>query len=89
MNFESHPIPPDPSDENDDPRVMKIGDGGRRWWRAVLLWLSLISVVAATLVLLFIRFGATVLWASALVGFMLAYMGLMSRWAGGDHDRRW
>jgi hypothetical protein len=86
MNFESHPIQPDPDD--DDPRVMHIGDGGRRFWRALLIWTTTIAVVAGALVLLFIRFGATVLWAFGLVAFMLGYMGLMSRWAGGDRDGR-
>jgi hypothetical protein len=36
---------------------------------------------------LFIRFGATTLWAFGLVAFMLAYMLLMGRWAGGDNHR--
>jgi hypothetical protein len=39
------------------------------------------------MVVLFIRFGATTLWAFGLVFFMLGYMALMGRWAGGDHRR--
>jgi len=43
--------------------------------------------IAAVMVILFIRFGATTLWAFGLVAFMLAYMLLMGRWAGGEGRR--
>jgi hypothetical protein len=80
---------PQSADETEaiEPGVMHIGGSrGRRVWE-LTRWLLIISAVAMLMVMLFIRFGATTLWAFGLVFFMLGYMALMGRWAGGDHHR--
>ncbi len=78
------PLPPEPSDSVDDePGVMRIGGArGRRVWE-LTRWLLVIAVIGGLMVVLFVRFGATMLWAFGLVGFMLGYMAIMARWAGG------
>jgi hypothetical protein len=86
MDF--NPLPP-PAEETEatEPGVMHIGGSrGRRVWE-ITRWFLLIAAVAAVLVVFFIRFGATTLWAFGLVGFMLGYMALMGKWAGGDGRR--
>jgi hypothetical protein len=86
MDF--NPLPP-PADANEpaEPGVMHIGGSrGRRVWE-ITRWFLLIAAVAAVLVVFFIRFGATTLWAFGLVGFMIGYMALMGKWAGGDNRR--
>jgi hypothetical protein len=82
------PIPPTTEETVDEPGVMHIGGPrGRRIWE-ITRWALAILAIAAAMTGLFIRFGATTLWAFGLVGFMLGYMALMGRWAAGDHDRR-
>lgn len=77
--------PPQPMDSVDEPGVMSIGGArSKKFWHFVR-WLAVLSVIAGIMVGLFVRFGATTLWALALVIFMFGYMALMSRWAGGDH----
>jgi hypothetical protein len=86
MSF-SGQLPPEADETIDEPGVMHIGGPrGRRVWE-ITRWMLVILAVAAVMVLLFIRFGAPTLWAFGLVAFMLVYMALMGRWAGGDHHR--
>jgi hypothetical protein len=82
------PLPPgDDQSIDDEPGVMHIGGPrGRRVWE-ITRWVLVIAIIAALMVALFMRFGATALWAGGLVGFMLGYMAIMARWAGGDHER--
>ena len=82
------PLPPSPQESIDEPGVMHIGGPRGRRLREIARWLLIILIVAAMMIGLFIRFGATTLWAIGLVGFMLGYMALMGKWAAGDHDRR-
>jgi hypothetical protein len=56
--------------------------------RGFIAWALLYLAIAALLVALFIQFTSSTLWAVLLVGFMLLYMAIMSRWAGGNIDRR-
>jgi hypothetical protein len=76
------PAPPETPDTVDEPGVMHIG--GRRsnqvW--SITRWAFVLAIISGIMVLLFVRFGATTLWAFGLVGFMLAYMAIMARWAG-------
>jgi hypothetical protein len=78
------PLPPEhPQSVDDEPGVMHIGGPrGRRLWE-LSRWIVVIAAIAVLMVVLFIRFGATTLWALGLVGFMLGYMAIMARWAGG------
>jgi hypothetical protein len=82
------PLPPPDEDSIDEPGIMHIGGPRGRRYLEITRWLLVISVIAGVLVVLFIRFGATTLWALGLVGFMLGYMALMGRWAGDDEHRR-
>lgn len=68
------------------PAPLEIGGIVPRLW-TYAKWTAGVAAVATTLVLLFVRFGAPVAWAAVLVGLMLAYMALMSRWAHGGEDR--
>jgi hypothetical protein len=81
---------PEPSDKDaDEPAFMEldaVGRGGK--WRGFLTWLIFYLVIAGILVAFFIRFTASAVWAIGLVGFMLAYMAIMGRWAGGNINRR-
>ncbi len=78
------PTPPD-EQSIDEPGVMHIGGPrGRRVWE-IARWVLVLITAAAVMVVLFVRFGATTLWAFGLVFFMLGYMAIMARWAGGDH----
>jgi hypothetical protein len=84
MDFNPLPQSADEA-EATEPGVMHIGGSrGRRVWE-ITRWFLAIAALAGLMVVLFIRFGATTLWAFGLVFFMLAYMGLMGRWAGGDN----
>jgi hypothetical protein len=81
MSFLPH-TPPDPPETIDEPGVMHIGGPrGKRVWHFIR-WMMVFAVVAGLMTGLFVRFGATTLWATGLVLFMLGYMALMSRWAG-------
>ncbi len=81
MSFLPH-TPPEPPETVDEPGVMHIGGPrSRRIWH-FLRWMAALSVIAAVMVGLFVRFGATTFWALGLVIFMLGYMALMSKWAG-------
>jgi hypothetical protein len=82
------PLPPSTEETIDEPGVMHIGGPRGRRIREIARWALVILIIAALMTVLFIRFGATTLWALGLVGFMLAYMALMGKWAAGDHDRR-
>jgi hypothetical protein len=78
-----------PEDGNGEQPFMEIGDSGRgRRVRGLIAWLVLYLGIAAVLVLLFVRFTSSMLWAVLLVGFMLAYMTIVSKWAAGNIDRR-
>jgi len=82
MDF--NPLPPQDETDPPEPGVMHIGGHrGRRVWE-ITRWMLVIAAIAGLLVVLFIRFGATTLWAFGLVGFMLGYMALMGKWAGDD-----
>ncbi len=72
-----------------DPDHLEIGstDGARRW-RGFTGWLLFYLAVGAALVAAFIRFTGSVLWATCLVAFMLIYMTIMGRFAGGKINRR-
>jgi hypothetical protein len=84
MSFLGQP-PPQNEETVDEPGVMRIGGPRGRRVKEFTKWTAVILAVAAAMVGLFLRFGATTLWAFGLVAFMLAYMLLMGRWAGGDH----
>jgi hypothetical protein len=84
MDFNPNPPHADEA-ETVEPGVMHIGGPrGRRIWE-ILRWLLAFAAVGSLLVVLFIRFGASTLWAFGLVAFMLGYMALMGKWAGSDH----
>ena len=84
MDF--HPLPPHADDtETIEPGVMHIGGPRGRRVREIIRWMLGFTAIGAVLVVLFIRFGATTLWASGLVIFMLGYMALMGKWAGSHH----
>ena len=70
-----------------DQRVLEIGPGRPRW-RGLFAWLVFYAALAVALVVLFVRFTASIAWAVALVGFILAYVTIVGRLAGGDADRR-
>lgn len=57
-------------------------------WRAVILWLGGIGAVAATLLLCFLSFGATVALAVGLTVMAVGYMCCMGRWVSHRDDRR-
>jgi hypothetical protein len=80
MDFHPHPPHADEA-ETVAPGVMHIGGPRcRRLWE-ILRWMLGFAAIGTVLVVLFIRFGATTLWASGLVIFMLGYMALMGKWA--------
>ncbi len=76
--------PPEPQTV-DEPGVMHIGGPRGRRVREIARWILVILLIAAVMGLLFMRFGATTIWAFGLVAFMLGYMALMGLWAGGNH----
>jgi len=79
--------PPEPDQTIDEPGVMHIGGPRSKKLLHFIRWMLALSVIACVMVGLFIRFGATTLWAFGLVFFMFGYMALMSRWAGGSGRR--
>ncbi len=87
MSF-TEPHPPENERSLDEPGVMHIGGPHGRRWRGITRWAAVVLIVAAMMIGLFIRFGATALWASGLVSFMLLYMALMGRWASRNHEQR-
>jgi hypothetical protein len=75
-------LPPESPETVDEPGVMHIGGArGKKFWHFVR-WMLALSIIGGLMVGLFVRFGATTLWALGLVFFMFGYMALMSRWAG-------
>lgn len=87
MNSIESPEPPD--HDMDEPEFMEITAAGQRGrWRGFLGWLIFYLVIAGLLIAFFVQFTTSAIWAVGLVGFMLAYMAVMGRWAGGDADRR-
>jgi hypothetical protein len=84
MSDPSHGDRPDADHEH--LLIAEPGDG-QSWW-AFTAWLLCYFGVAAALVVVFVRFTASVAWAIGLVVFMLGYMTIMARWASGNADRR-
>lgn len=91
MQQQQDPTPPGQANHPGQPvRMMEIGPigSGRRWgrWVAFILFYLL---VAALLIWVFSRFGATLALAAGLVGFMIAYMVLIGAATGRNlNDRR-
>ena len=86
MSFLPH-HPPEPQKTIDEPGTMLIGGArSRRIWQ-LAKWTLALGTVGSLMVALFIRFGATTLWALGLVIFMFGYMALMSRWASNKDHR--
>ena len=69
--------------------VLEITDHtAPRRWRAATLWLVGLLALAATLLLCFVSYGATVALAVGLTSFTVGYMLIMGRWASHHNDRR-
>ena len=81
MSFLGH-LPPLPEETIDEPGVMHIGGARGQRLKKIARRALILLAIAGVMVISFIRFGATTLWAFGLVAFMLGYMLLMGRWAG-------
>ena len=76
--------PPEHEETADEPGVMHIGGArSKKFWQFVK-WATVLSAIGGAMAAMFIRFGATTLWACGLVIFMFGYMAIMSHWAGGS-----
>jgi hypothetical protein len=66
---------------------LEIDTGQAKRWKGWLGWGLIVLLVASLLVVLFVRFTGSMRLAVVLVGFMMAYMGVMGWIASSKADR--
>ncbi len=71
-----------------EPRYMEIDISGKRRWMGLMAYMLFFLLVAGLLVLLFVKFTASMGMALLLVGFMVAYMGVMGYAASRNIERK-